>query len=71
VIYLKPEHRGRDLVRGAHVPAMLDLARSEGLRGYRVISTLGFWNGVTLLHHEPYAEQRGGPDVHIHWKAVS
>lgn len=43
LLYLRPEHRGRGLC-GAYFDAALELARREGLLGFRFLSTLPKWS---------------------------
>lgn len=68
LLWIKPEHRGRDLARRAYFPAVLRYARKAGATGFRFLSTLECWKGCKLFSSELYLKQEGGPDVIAYWK---
>lgn len=70
LLYVKPEHRGRDLAHRAYFPAVLDLCCATGAKGFRFLSTLERWKRSSIFHYEQYLRQKGGPVVHAYWKAV-
>ena len=70
LLWIKPEHRGRDLARRAYFPAVLDLALERGAKGFRFLSTLDRWKGCKIFNQELYLRQSGGPDVWAYWHRV-
>lgn len=70
LLWVKPEHRGRDLARRAYFPAVLRYALETGAKGFRFLSTLEQWKACKLFNSEKYLQQEGGLDVNAYWRAV-
>lgn len=67
LLWIRPELRQRGLA-GLYFEAVVDLARSLGLKGFRFLSTLPYWRSSTLLHQETYLVQENGVTVTEYWK---
>lgn len=69
LFYLLPEFRGRHFAE-AHIPLMVGLARSRGLRGFRVVSTSSQWPGLETVP-EPFTVQADGTSVYEHFRRAA
>lgn len=68
VLWLRPEYRGRGLVR-RYFEAALDLCRERGLEGMYFLSTLDRWRRDPHGFRMGWSmKQAGGPPVQLYWK---
>lgn len=73
LLYLKPQYRGQGFCR-LYFSAMLDFCREGGFEGFRFLSTLPHWSGVTIrnsmFERRLHLIQKGGVPVYEYSRKV-